>query len=48
MTQFIIGLVIGGIVGFGTCAFLCAANDDRRTEGPRRKETGDKDARNEF
>ena len=41
MLEFIIGLVVGGIVGFGTCAFLCVANDDRRTEDPGRKEAGD-------
>lgn len=47
MLQFIIGLAVGGIVGFGTCAFLCVANDDRRAEGPRRKETGDEDVQSE-
>ena len=48
MLQFIIGLFIGGIVGFGTCAFLCAASDDRRVEDPGMKETGDEDVRNEY
>lgn len=43
MLQFIIGLFIGGIVGFGTCAFLCAASDDTQTEGPNKKKTGDDD-----
>lgn len=48
MLQFMIGLVIGGIIGFGTCAFLCAASDDRRAEVPRKKETGDEDVQNEY
>ena len=47
MLQFMIGLAVGGIVGFGICAFLCAANDDRRAEGPYGEKTGDSDGRNE-
>lgn len=47
MLQFMIGLAVGGIVGFGICAFLCAANDDRRAEGTCREKTGDNDVRAE-
>lgn len=47
MLQFVVGLIIGGIVGFGTCAFLCVANDDMRTEGTCREKTGENDVRDE-
>lgn len=28
MIELMIGLLIGGVVGFGTCAFLMAGDDD--------------------
>lgn len=43
MLQFIIGLIVGGTVGFGVCAFLSVAKDERRTEAPRKKQIGDND-----
>ena len=44
MLQFIIGLFVGSIIGFGTCAFLAVARDDRQTEASREEETGDSNA----
>ena len=42
MLEFIIGLIVGSIVGFGTCAFLCVANEGDQTDNPPWKERGDK------
>lgn len=44
MLQFILGLFIGGIVGFGICAFLSVVRDDQQTESLREKEAGDSNA----
>ncbi len=44
MLQFILGLIVGGIVGFGVCAICSMAGTDDRIETPLSKETGDSDA----
>lgn len=44
MLQFILGLIVGGIFGFGICAICSMAGTDDRTETPKAKETGDSDA----
>ena len=44
MLQFIIGLIVGGIFGFGVCAICSMAGTDDRIETPKVKETGDSDA----
>ncbi|MBR7133431.1 MAG: hypothetical protein IKD04_07855 [Clostridia bacterium] len=48
MLYFIIGLIAGGIVGFGVCAILSVHETDSHTEETViSKNTGDSDARNE-
>ncbi len=44
MLQFILGLIVGGIFGFGICAICSMAGTDDRTEAPKVKEPGDSDA----
>lgn len=44
MLQFILGTLVGGIVGFAGCAICSAAGTDDRIETPKVKETGDSDA----
>ena len=41
MLQFIIGLVMGGIVGCGVCAICSIDATDNSKETPVNKETGD-------
>ena len=44
MLQFILGTVVGGIVGFAVCAICSMVGTDDRKEPPKVKETGDSDA----
>ncbi len=41
MLQFIVGLIVGGIFGFGICAICSMAGTDDRIETPKVKETGE-------
>lgn len=38
MLQFIAGLMIGGVIGFGVCAILAATNRNSPTPDPKNKE----------
>ena len=44
MLQFISGLIVGTIFGFGVCAICSMAGTDDHIETPKVKETGDSDA----
>lgn len=44
MLQFILGLIVGGIVVFGVCAICSMAGIDDRTETANDKKIGDSDA----
>ena len=46
MLKFLIGVVVGGIIGFLVCAVLCINNSekDRSIPTPVSKEIGDSDA----
>ena len=45
MLQFILGLLIGCIIGFAVCAIFSMASSSEVTEDPCQKETGDSDDR---
>ena len=47
MLQFIIGIIIGGIVGFLVCAVLSVNSDEQESKQPtpRTRKTGDSDVR---
>ncbi len=44
MLQFMIGVILGGVLGFGICAFWSLSSMDRPTKTTRKKEIGDSDA----
>ena len=47
MLEFILGLFVGGIVGFAVCAICSMAGSDEHAESQYDIEPGDSDARSE-
>ncbi|MBR4117066.1 MAG: hypothetical protein IKK65_03205 [Clostridia bacterium] len=45
MLQFILGTVVGGIVGFAVCAICSMVGTDDRTDTQCTKKTGEENAR---